>query len=82
MCIIFYNYREQEEEDRKKKNLRDSKVMMREFLIKQMSEKKEINKFEKITELEQVDVWNRENKDYFDKKKEIDERVIIVDFNF
>ena len=51
--------------------------MMREFLLNQMTEKKEMNKIEKITDSEQVDMWNRENKDYFDRKKEIDERVSL-----
>ncbi len=50
---------------------------MREFLINQMKDKKEMNKLEKFTESEQVDIWNTENKEYFDKKKDIDERVSL-----
>jgi len=50
---------------------------MREYLLNQMTEKKEMNKIEKITDSEQVDMWNKENKDYFDRTKEINERVSL-----
>lgn len=48
---------------------------MREFLTYQMNEKKKFGEFEKKLEKEQLEVWNRENGNFFSKEKETNEKV-------
>ena len=48
---------------------------MREFLLQQMSEKFLNGDIDKKSDLAQADLWNLENKNYFQKKNEVDEKV-------
>ncbi len=55
--------------------MKDSKIMMRNYLSSQINEKKEVNKISKRIESEQVDIWNKENYFHSQKKNELDEKV-------
>ncbi len=67
--------RDQEEEEKRKNCVQDGKAKMREFLLHQISEKCLNGDIDKKSDLAQADVWNIENKNYFEKKNEVDEKV-------
>jgi hypothetical protein len=67
--------RDQEEEDRRKKYVKDNKVNMRNYLTHQMVEKKFMTEIEKKIADEQVKLWSDENSLHFKKEKEINEKV-------
>jgi hypothetical protein len=48
---------------------------MRQYLTGQMHEKKHRAKDEKKVEDQQLDMWNKENREYFDKEKHTNDRV-------
>jgi hypothetical protein len=52
--------------------------MIKNYLLKQMDDKKITIEKEKIEEDMQLKIWSQENEQYFQKEKETNERVIII----
>lgn len=48
---------------------------MRGYLNQQVEEKKQVAQMEKKTQEEQLQMWNKENTEYFKKENETNERV-------
>jgi hypothetical protein len=48
---------------------------MRNFLMNQMGEKKQMSEIEKKIESEQLKLWSDDNEKYFRKEKETNEKV-------
>lgn len=51
---------------------------MRGYLTNQMSEKREKELYERNVNNQQLDMWRDDNRQYFEKEKEINDRVFMI----
>ena len=66
---------EQEEEDRKVREIAENKKMLKKYLDMQVEEKRKMQEFEKLLDTEQARIWNIDCKKYHDDEKVINEKI-------
>ena len=73
--MILINFRNQEDDENKKRLALENKKMMKSYLDMQVEEKRKMQEFERTLDSEQARIWNTDTRRFYDQEREINSKV-------